>query len=78
MGDPARVLKVLDEYEECDATDPQAGLYRRAVVTVRLQDGTTEDACVYIYNQPTTGLERIPSGDFAAASSHLSAAPRRR
>jgi gamma-glutamylcyclotransferase (GGCT)/AIG2-like uncharacterized protein YtfP len=52
--DDGGALARLDEYE-----DVSSGLYVRERCHVRLDDGRTVDAWVYVYNRPTVGLRRI-------------------
>jgi gamma-glutamylcyclotransferase (GGCT)/AIG2-like uncharacterized protein YtfP len=44
----------LDRYEGVDE-----GLYRREQIAVRLDDGQSCDAWVYLYAQPIAGRRRI-------------------
>jgi gamma-glutamylcyclotransferase (GGCT)/AIG2-like uncharacterized protein YtfP len=48
------VLAKLDDYEGVEK-----GLYARRRVEVRLSDGSTCEAWVYVYDQPVAGLRRI-------------------
>lgn len=56
-------LHTLDDYEGCTQahSNPE---YRRELVEVELTNGTTLLAWTYIYNQETTHLPLIESGDF--------------
>jgi gamma-glutamylcyclotransferase (GGCT)/AIG2-like uncharacterized protein YtfP len=58
------LLATLDDYEEAGENYPQPREYRRCQVTVELEDKTKEVAWCYLYNRPTAGLQRIPSGDW--------------
>lgn len=62
------LLSALDDYEECSPSFPQPHEYRRALIEVRHQ-GATLDVWTYVYAWPTTGLQRIESGDWLAWSS---------
>jgi len=67
--DPDRMestLAVLDAYEGCAAADREPHEYRREVVRVTLDDGSTIAAWTYVLNRPHTGLTRIPDGDYVA------------
>ena len=66
LRDPGRNLEALDRYEELDGEKPQSGEFRRGRIAVELDDGTTVEAWIYLYNRPTAGLARIPSGDYVA------------
>ncbi|MBI1816539.1 MAG: gamma-glutamylcyclotransferase [Deltaproteobacteria bacterium] len=56
----AAALPLLDAYEEAVA----ATLYVRRRCRVRLTNGRTLTAWVYVYNRPVTGLQRIAGGDW--------------
>jgi gamma-glutamylcyclotransferase (GGCT)/AIG2-like uncharacterized protein YtfP len=60
----ARVLAELDVYEDCDAEQPERGLYQRQIADVKLTGGTVIKAWIYVYNGPTDGLTPIPSGNY--------------
>lgn len=61
---PEHTLSVLDIYEECATHFPQPHEYIRRQVLVDLPDGQSVSAWTYLYNRPTTGLQRILSGDY--------------
>lgn len=61
---PVQVLQELDEIEGCRAGEPEAGLYRRTLTPVTLDDGTEVMAWAYFYNAPLGRAERIESGDY--------------
>lgn len=65
LADPAAVLAVLDDYEECAAHHPQPHEYRRVAMTVQAANGPVM-AWVYLYMRDTTGLPPIEDGDFLA------------
>lgn len=54
MHAPARLLPVLDEYEECSPSFPQPREYRRELMPVHLGDGR-HLAWIYVYNRPVLG-----------------------
>lgn len=62
MDDPEPLLGVLDRYEGCRPDG--SGLFRREVVTVRLDSGGELRAWVYFFNSGTDGYPEIPSGDY--------------
>ena len=66
LRDPGRDLKTLDRYEGLDGKSPESDEFRRSRTVVELDDGTTVAAWIYLYNRPTEGLARIPSGDYRA------------
>lgn len=63
MADPARMLALLDDYEECAARFPEPHEYCRAIVTVDTPEGPV-DAWTYVYAWPTAGLPQIEDGNF--------------
>jgi gamma-glutamylcyclotransferase (GGCT)/AIG2-like uncharacterized protein YtfP len=63
---PAQLLPLLDNYEECGPGFAQPQEYRRELQQVTLDNGDSLSAWVYIYNRATTGLRQIPGGDFLA------------
>ena len=64
MAWPAQVLYELDEIEGCRSGEPEAGLYRRMLTPVTLEDGGDVVAWAYFYNAPLGRAERIESGDY--------------
>ena len=58
------VLRSLDRYEGAGPGFPASREYIRSRREVRLPDGFTLPAWVYIYNRPTRGLAIISGGDF--------------
>jgi gamma-glutamylcyclotransferase (GGCT)/AIG2-like uncharacterized protein YtfP len=64
LKDVAQVLEALDEYEEYDPSHEKDSEFIRRKLDVTLENGTKLTAWVYLYNFPTNGLNRIPSGDF--------------
>ena len=63
LEDPAQ-LEMLDDLEEYDPERAEASEYVRAEREVRLDDGRTCRAWVYVYNRDTTGCAEIASGDW--------------
>ncbi|MET0371707.1 MAG: gamma-glutamylcyclotransferase family protein [Sphingobium sp.] len=63
LSDPAAMLAILDEHEECSERFPQPHEYRRARLTVERADGPIE-AWVYVYARDTAGLIAVEGGDF--------------
>lgn len=63
LGDLAR----LDAWEDYDAAQPEASLYRRVPLLVSITEGRREEAMAYLYNQPLPpGALVIDGGDFPA------------
>jgi len=64
LTDLARLLPLLDDYEECLPTDPFNSLYLRQEMTVSLAGGGSCRAWVYLFNRPVKSFRLIPSGDY--------------
>ena len=64
MTEPDPVLAALDDIEGYRPDDPDRSLYTRAKASVRMPDGSVEEAWVYFYNAPLGQAERIESGDY--------------
>lgn len=65
---PEQTLPELDRYEECGTDFPEPQEYRREQQPVRLENGDSVMAWVYLYNRDTEMLTSIPSGDFLSKS----------
>ncbi len=57
-------FKVLDAYEGFDTQNVESSLFKREITTAFLENKTTINTWVYIYNQPVENSERILSGNF--------------
>jgi gamma-glutamylcyclotransferase (GGCT)/AIG2-like uncharacterized protein YtfP len=64
LREPAKLLAVLDEYEDFRPAAPERGEFRRVQSAVELGAGESLLCWVYVYNRPTLNLSRIPSGDY--------------
>lgn len=64
VGDSSKLLKELDAYEGCAASDPQPHEYCRVVRDVEC-NGRTVSAWIYLYAWPLAGCTVIESGDFS-------------
>lgn len=64
---PELLLPALDNYEECSPQFAQPHEYRRELQSIRLDNGNTVIAWVYVYNRNTDGLTLIQTGDFLNA-----------
>ena len=60
----AQTLRILDEYEGCDANDQTPHEYRRELVQLRFPNGETARAWAYLLNRDPAGLEMIRGGDY--------------
>ena len=58
------VFKVLDAYEGIGRVPKASDLFKRESVHAMLDDGTTIETWVYLYNRSVNHLKRISSGDF--------------
>ena len=65
--DSAAMLCAIDDLEEYDAQRPEQSLYLRVERDVRLDDGSTVRACVYLYNRDARDVSIIASGDWRDA-----------
>lgn len=67
--DPELLFPRLDRYEGCTddgangRKDPHS-LYLRVEMPVNLESGGELPVWIYLYNQPTGRLKRIPGGDY--------------
>ena len=66
IGDLAERLLALDRVEGYDPTDEAGSLYVRRRTSVRLADGASREAWLYVYNGPPGRGPRIASGDWRA------------
>lgn len=57
-------LHDLDVYEGCAKKSPQPHEYERRIAEVVLTSGETVQAWTYVYQQDTSNLSTINSGDF--------------
>ena len=64
LEEPEKILPPLDDYEECSAAYPEPTLYLRKLCPVLLEDGSTVDAWVYVYNRQVTGCTLIEEGRY--------------
>lgn len=60
----AKLLALLDDYEECSDNFPLPHEYIRTQLPVKLVDGRQLNAWVYLYNHNTSNLIEIKSGDY--------------
>ena len=64
LNDTNNILPNLDDYEECSNKFPEPTLFKRIKDDVRLNNGDTVNAWIYIYNMPVDNLVQIKSGNF--------------
>jgi gamma-glutamylcyclotransferase (GGCT)/AIG2-like uncharacterized protein YtfP len=57
-------LHDLDVYEGCAEKSPKPHEYKRCITEIILSSGETLQAWTYVYQQDTSNLELIDSGDF--------------
>lgn len=63
LHDPAAMLALLDDYEECSPAYPTPHEYERRLIMVRTSAGPVE-AWAYLYMRDVGELSPIPDGDF--------------
>lgn len=68
IAQPEILIPLLDHYEECGPDFAAPTEYIRQRQPVRMQNGDTCVAWVYLYNYPTHALKRIESGDYLATT----------
>jgi gamma-glutamylcyclotransferase (GGCT)/AIG2-like uncharacterized protein YtfP len=64
LADPARVLRVLDDYEGCGASDPPPHTFARVERRVVLADGRELAAWLYLAPGAAAAGERMTAGDW--------------
>ena len=62
---PSAAFMRLDPYEGFDPASPDTSEFRRDIVSVAMNDGSTLTAWAYIYQLPLFELQPIPHGDYA-------------
>ena len=60
----ARILQALDRYEEFDPLDPRQSLFIRRKTKVRLANGSSREAWIYVYNRPPGDAKIVRGGDY--------------
>jgi gamma-glutamylcyclotransferase (GGCT)/AIG2-like uncharacterized protein YtfP len=65
LNDAQATLTVLDAYEECSPSHPQAAEYQRVTTRINGLDGSVfEQVWIYLYQWPVTDKRLIATGDF--------------
>jgi gamma-glutamylcyclotransferase (GGCT)/AIG2-like uncharacterized protein YtfP len=65
LNDAQATLTILDEYEECSTSDPQAAEYKRVTTRIDGLDGSVfEPVWIYLYQWPVADKRMIKTGDF--------------
>jgi gamma-glutamylcyclotransferase (GGCT)/AIG2-like uncharacterized protein YtfP len=67
FDDLPAALDILDDVEDYNPAEPERSLYVRVVRPVRMDDGRTVDAWVYVFNGSTAGAAQIEGGDWRAS-----------
>ena len=62
---PQAAFVRLDQYEGFDAASLDTSEFRRELVQVAMNDGSTVTAWAYVYQRPLFDLRPIPHGDYA-------------
>lgn len=64
IASQGEIIRQLDEYEECTEKFPQPHEYIRKKLPVKLINGETLDAWVYVFNRDISHLIAIKCGDY--------------
>jgi gamma-glutamylcyclotransferase (GGCT)/AIG2-like uncharacterized protein YtfP len=64
MKVPQALLARMDRYEGLDIGRRRLGEYQRAIVAIRLDDGSIRQAWVYLYKPPIKRIKRMVTGDY--------------
>jgi pyruvate carboxylase len=64
LSDASRALRILDEYEEFEPNSPKGSLFIRKRMSVEMEDGSSAEAWVYVYNRSVKKANLIRSGNF--------------
>lgn len=64
MNNPARLLPLLDQFEDCTPDDPEPHKFARKIIDVRLLAGGRSRAWTYLYNWDIARCRRIQGGRF--------------
>jgi pyruvate carboxylase len=64
LSDESRALRILDEYEEFEPSRPSRSLFIRKQINVEMDDGSSAEAWVYVYNRSVKRADLIRSGNF--------------
>ena len=59
-----RLVKILDRYEGFVEGKQEESLFMRSVVSVLSEDGHSVPCWTYLYNQSTSEMEMVSSGDW--------------
>jgi len=69
LDDVNLAFEILDEYEEFKPSNPARSLFVRKRIPVRMEDGKSKEAWVYVYNRRVKGSNLIHSGDYRQRAS---------
>lgn len=64
LSDVDFAFRILDKYEEFDRSQPTKSLFVRKRIRVQMDDGTSTEAWVYVYNRSLKKASLIRSGRF--------------
>lgn len=59
-----RVLEALDRYEEFDPLDVKKSLFVRKKVKVWMNNGSSREGWIYVYNRPPGKAKFVRGGDY--------------
>lgn len=64
LDDVNLAFEILDEYEEFKPSKPARSLFVRKRIPVRMDDGKSKEAWVYVYNRSVKRSHLIHGGDY--------------
>jgi len=67
-GDVGRLLRLLDDYENCSPDWPEPHEFKRHAVSVAVAGGRTLEAIAYLYNWKIARGRRLSGGRFMAST----------
>lgn len=60
----ARMLDLLDRYEEFDPMDPKKSLFVRTKAKIRMANGSSCEGWIYVYNRHPGKAKLVRGGDY--------------
>jgi gamma-glutamylcyclotransferase (GGCT)/AIG2-like uncharacterized protein YtfP len=60
----ARMLDLLDRYEEFDPMDPKKSLFVRKKAKIRMANGSSREGWIYVYNRHPGKAKLVRGGDY--------------
>ena len=59
-----RILDLIDRYEEFDPADPKKSLFVRQKAKIRMANGSSREAWIYVYNRRPGKAKLVRGGDY--------------